>query len=536
MKYQGKQVCEGIAIGKIYWYESNNIRVKKRAIIDVAGELGRFDNALLRAKEQIKCLYDKTLKENGKEQALIFDIHGMMLEDADYTDSVKKLIIQGINAEYAVFSVCSQFVRMFASMEDKYMQERAADIRDISYRLIGNLQGNKKNIPDMQEPVILLADDISPSEIIRMDTEQILTVITRQGSVNSHASIIAKGKNIPMMVNVQIPNPLEIDGKTAIADCFMGELLIEPQKAVLLEKTRRKEQWNQRNNELLLLKGKDNRTRDGRTIEIFANIGSEQEAIDALQADAGGIGLFRSEYLYMDKKIAPSEEEQYESYKNVLQLMQGKKVIIRTLDIGADKQIPYLQQEKEKNPALGCRGIRFSLEEPELLMTQLRAIYRAADYGNAAIMFPMVISKQEFVTLKQMTRKAREKLIEEGYQIKEIPVGIMIETPAAALIAEELAKEADFFSIGTNDLIQYTLALDRQNSRMENYYEDVHQGVLKLIEMTVQGAHKNGIKVGICGELAGDVNLTEQFLTMKVDELSVAPATVLKLRKAVREI
>lgn len=536
MKYQGKEVSEGIAIGKIYWYQSENIHVKKRAVIDIAGEIERLENALLKAKEQIQCLYTKTLKENGKEQAIIFEIHGMMLEDADYTDAVKKLITKGINAEYAIFSVCGQFMKMFASMDDKYMQERAADIRDISYRLIGILSGTGENIMDIKEPVILLVDDITPSEIIGMDTERILAVIARQGSVYSHASILAKGKNLPMIVNVQIPNPSEIDGKTAIADCFMGELLIEPQKAVVLEMTRRKEQWIQKNKELLLLKGKENKTKDGRTIEILAIIGSEQEAIDALKADAGGIGLFRSEYLYMDKKNAPSEEEQYESYKNVLQLMQGKKVIIRTVDIGADKPLSYLQQEKEINPALGCRGIRFCLEEPEMLMAQLRAIYKAAEFGNAAIMFPMVISKQEIVILKQMAKKARKQLEKEGYPVKEIPIGIMIETPAAALIAEELAEEADFFSIGTNDLIQYTLALDRQNSRMENYYEDVHPGVLKLIEMTVQGAHRRGIKVGICGELAGDITLTEQFLAMKVDELSVTPATVLKVRKAVREI
>lgn len=533
IKYHGKQVCEGIAIGKLYWHHHGKKDIKKRAVIDIAGELERLEYAVSTADKQLRCLYEKTVKEAGKEQALIFEIHRMMLEDADYLNTIKEMITEGVNAEYAVFSAEKQFVTLFAAMDDVYMKERAVDIQDISQRLIDLLSGSCGQEIHTTEPVVLLAEDITPSEIISLNREQILALITRKGSVNSHAAILAKGKNLPMMVNAQIPNPVELDGKLVIADCFEGEIYVEPEKAVVLEMSRRKELWNKKQQELLRLKGKNNITKDGRSIKIYANIGNEKEVSDAIFADAGGIGLFRSEYLYMDRTQPPSEEEQFQSYKSVLEQMPGKRVVIRTVDIGADKQVPYLLNETEQNPALGCRGIRLCFEKPDILMTQLRAIYRSSFYGNVAMMFPMVISVEEVKILKKMAKDAKEQLIEEGFECNDVPIGIMIETPAAALLSERLAKEADFFSIGTNDLIQYTLAIDRQNSHMEDYYNEVHPAVLQLIEMTVQNAHKAGIEVSICGELAGDIMLTKQFIDMGVNELSVPPVAVLKVRKAV---
>ena len=535
IKYHGKQVCEGIAIGKLYWHHISKNDIKKHAVIDIAGELERLEHAVITAEEQLRCLYEKTVKEAGKEQALIFEIHRMMLEDEDYLNTIKEMITEGINAEYAVFSAEKQFVSLFAAMDDVYMKERAVDIRDISQRLIKVLSGGCSQEINTTEPVILMAEDITPSEIISLRRDQILALITRKGSVNSHAAILAKGKNLPMIVNVQIPNPIELDGKMAVADCFDGMLCIDPEKAVVLEMSRRKEQWDKKQQQLLKLIGKANITKDGKSIKIFANIGNENEVTDALLADAGGIGLFRSEYLYMDRTHPPSEEEQLESYKRVLEQMKGKSVVIRTLDIGGDKQVPYLITEKEENPALGCRGIRICFEKPEILLTQLRAIYRVSCYGDVSIMFPMIISVEEVRKLKRIAQKAKKQLIDEGFTCREVPIGIMIETPAAALLSEHLANEVDFFSIGTNDLIQYTLAIDRQNNHMVDYYSEVHPAVLQLIELTVKSALKTGIEVSICGEMAGDVMMTKKFIDMGVTVLSVAPASVLKVRKAVRE-
>ncbi len=535
-RYMGKSVCQGIAVGRIYWYRKKKDTVKKHSVIDIAGEMNRLENALFTADEQLKKLYEDTKKKAGEEQALIFEIHRMMLEDADYLEAIKKLIAKGTNAEYAVDVAKEQFAQLFAAMDDAYMKERAADIKDVSDRVIQILTGTYEELLDTNEAVIVVADDLSPSETVRMDREKILAFVTVKGSGNSHTAILARSMNLPALVSTRIELSEELDGKMAVVDGFAGELMVEPDEALLLEMTARRKKWTMDMDELLLLKGQENITSDGRKIEIYANIGNVEDADRALDADAGGIGLFRSEFLYLGKKQFPTEEEQFESYKAVLEKMAGKKVIIRTLDIGADKTADYFGLEKEENPALGYRAIRICLDRPEILITQLRAIYRAAVYGTAAIMFPMIISTDEITRIKEIVKQVKKQLQTEGCPIGEAELGIMIETPAAALIADSLAKEVDFFSIGTNDLTQYTLAIDRQNEKLENYCNVHHPAVLKLIEMTVKSGHDAGIWVGICGELAADTKLTSTFLTMGVDELSVSPSSVLKVRKAVREL
>ncbi|MCM1143628.1 MAG: phosphoenolpyruvate--protein phosphotransferase [Blautia sp.] len=535
-KYTGKSVLKGIAIGRIYWYQKQDYQVVKTAIDDKERERRRFESAVEQAKMQLGVLYDKALASVGEDHAMIFDIHRMMLEDEDYLDAIKAVIEEGWNAEYAVDTAEAQFSEMFAAMDDDYMKARAVDIHDISKRVIRILAGILEDGILAEDPVIVVADDLTPSETVKMDKNKILAFVTLRGSANSHTAILARSMNLPALVNTQMKAGEELNGKIGVVDGFNGEFLIEPKQEILDEMILRKNQWVADLEALEQLKGQDNVTKDGRRIDVFANIGKVEDADGALSADAGGIGLFRSEFLYLGRDTFPTEEEQFVSYKTVLEKMQDKKVVIRTLDIGADKKVDYFKLEEEENPALGYRAIRICLDRPEIFMTQLRAIYRASAYGRAAIMFPMVVSVNEVRRIKEIVEQVRAELTTEGYPMKDVELGIMIETPAAALISDELAKEVDFFSIGTNDLTQYTLAVDRQNQKLEGTCDTHHPAVLKLIEMTVTNAHQNGIWAGICGELAADTDLTETFLDMGVDELSVSASSVLKVRKAVRDI
>ncbi|MCM1087270.1 MAG: phosphoenolpyruvate--protein phosphotransferase [Muribaculaceae bacterium] len=535
-KYTGKSVLKGIAIGRICWYQKQEYQVVKTAIEDKEAERSRFENAVEQAKTQLGVLYDKALASVGEDHAMIFEIHRMMLEDEDYLDAIRAVIGDGWNAEYAVDTAEAQFSEMFAAMDDDYMKARAADIHDISKRVIRILAGIPEDGILAEDPVIVVADDLTPSETVKMDKNKILAFVTLRGSANSHTAILARSMNLPALVNTQMKAGEELNGKIGVVDGFNGEFLIEPKQDILDEMILRKNQWVADLEALEQLKGQDNVTKDGRRIDVFANIGKVEDAEGALSADAGGIGLFRSEFLYLGRDTFPTEEEQFVSYKTVLEKMQDKKVVIRTLDIGADKKVDYFKLEEEENPALGYRAIRICLDRPEIFMTQLRAIYRASAYGRAAIMFPMVVSVNEVRRIKEIVGQVRAELAIEGYPMKDVELGIMIETPAAALISDELAKEVDFFSIGTNDLTQYTLAVDRQNQKLESTCDTHHPAVLKLIEMTVTNAHQNGIWAGICGELAADTDLTETFLNMGVDELSVSASSVLKVRKAVRDI
>lgn len=535
-KYTGKSVLKGIAIGRIYWYEKQDYQVVMTEVPDKEAEKERFVKAVETAKDQLTGLYEETLARVGEDHAMIFDIHKMMLEDDDYLEAVNEVLEEGLNAEYAVETAQNQFAEMFAAMDDEYMKARAADIRDVSKRVIRILAGVPEDGILTDEPVIVVADDLTPSETVKMDKNKILAFVTVRGSSNSHTAILARSMNLPALVNTGMAAGKELNGKIGVVDGFQGEFLIEPDQELLDEMIHRKNQWVADLEALEQLKGKDNVTGDGRRIDIFANIGKVEDAQGALEADAGGIGLFRSEFLYLGRENFPTEEEQFLSYKAVLEKMGDKKVVIRTLDIGADKKVDYFNLEEEENPALGYRAIRICLDRPEIFITQLRAIFRASAYGRAAIMFPMVVSIAEVRRIREIVDQVKEELSTEGYPVKDVELGIMIETPAAALISDELAKEVDFFSIGTNDLTQYTLAVDRQNQKLESTCDTHHPAVLKLIEMTVQNGHKEGIWVGICGELAADTELTETFLNMGVDELSVSASSVLKVRKAVRDI
>ncbi|MDD6202785.1 MAG: phosphoenolpyruvate--protein phosphotransferase [Lachnospiraceae bacterium] len=534
--YIGKSVLKGIAVGRIYWYHKQTYEVVKTQIADSAQEQKRFEDAVETAKEQLVSLYEDALKNVGEDHAMIFEIHRMMLEDADYLETIAQVIEEGWNAEYAVETAKEQFAEMFAAMDDEYMKARAADIKDISQRVIRILAGIREDGILTDEPVIVVADDLTPSETVKMDKNKILAFVTVRGSSNSHTAILARSMNLPSLVNTNLELSEELNGKVAVVDGFSGEFIVEPQEELLNEMIRRKNQWIADLEALEQLKGKDNVTSDGRRINLYANIGKVSDVDAVLNADAGGIGLFRSEFLYLGRNEFPSEEEQFKSYKEVLEKMQGKKVIIRTMDIGADKKVDYFNLEPEENPALGYRAIRICLDRPEIFITQLRAIYRASAYGTAAIMFPMIVSVAEIKRIKEIVEQVKEELKVEGYPMKDVELGIMIETPAAAVISDELAKEVDFFSIGTNDLTQYTLAVDRQNQKLESTCDTHHPAVLKLIEMTVKNGHKEGIWVGICGELAADTELTETFLNMGVDELSVSASSVLKVRKAIRDI
>ncbi len=534
---QGKSVLKGIAIGKIYLYEKQEYVLEQKQVADAEAEVARFEAAKETAIGQLDDLYEKALAEAGEEQAMIFDVHKMMLDDGDYLDAITGLIrSEKVNAEYAVHTTGEQFAAVFASMDDDYMKARSADVKDISGRVIRILAGIGDGSIASEEPVILLADDLTPSETVSLDKSKILAFVTRNGSANSHTAILARSMNIPALVQTDVELLKEYHGMDAVVDGLDGKLYLDPEEAVLAELVQKKEACGRERAELEKLIGLDNVTRDGRKINVYANIGSPEDVDKVLLNDAGGIGLFRSEFLYLGREDYPSEEEQFEIYKEVLSRMEGKKVIIRTLDIGADKQVDYFKLPKEENPAMGYRAIRICLDRIDVFKTQLRAIYRASVYGTAAIMFPMIISAKEILRIKEIVEEVKAELTAAGIEIAPVELGIMVETPAAVMISEELAKEVSFFSIGTNDLTQYTLAIDRQNQSLDTIYDSHHPAVLRMIQMTIENGHKGGAWVGICGELGADTTLTKTFVDMGIDELSVSPTYVLGLRKAIREI
>ena len=535
-KYVGKSVMRGIAIGRVYLYKKVDIQVTDEKVADAAAEKERFLEAVDRAKAQLTRLYDEALQNVGEDHAAIFDVHKMLLEDEDYLETAAGEIESGYNAVYAVNHAGTQFAELFASMDDEYMRGRAADIRDISQRVIRILLDLPEEEINSEEPVVIVAEDLTPSETVKLDKKKILGFVTVKGSANSHTAILARSMNLPALVNVDIALSDELHGKTCVVDGFESEFVVEPEEEILSRKVVRKNQWVADLEALEKLKGQDNITKSGKRIDIFANIGNVEDADAACAADAGGIGLFRSEFLYLGRETFPSEEEQYKSYKAVLEKMEGKKVVIRTMDIGADKKVDYFGLEPEENPALGYRAIRICLDREEIFITQLKALYRAAVHGKLAIMFPMIVSVDEVQRIKQIVEMVKEDLAKDGFSVGEAELGIMIETPAAAVISDKLAKEVDFFSIGTNDLTQYTLAVDRQNQKLEGICDTHHEALLRLIEMTVKNAHEAGIWVDICGELGADTELTEWFLKIGVDELSVAASAVLKVRRAVREL
>lgn len=535
--YRGKGVVPGIVIGRLYVFEKGKEQVEKISVADTEAEVVRFQSARGQAMEQLDKLYQDALSRVGEENAQIFDVHKMMLDDLDYIEAIEGHIREdAVNAEYAVTVTGKEFSAMFAEMDDAYMKARAVDVIDVSDRLVRLLKGKKEAGLNTDEPVILLADDLSPSETIQMDKSKILAFVTRHGSANSHTAILARSLNIPSLVNTDIAVSEQYHLREAVVDGAGGLLLLEPDAETLQKKRAEQETLILENRRLQELIGKENKTADGRSIRLYANMGNTADVDRVLENDAGGIGLFRSEFLYLGRDSFPTEEEQFEAYKEVLSRMQGKEVIIRTLDIGADKKADYFGLEPEENPALGYRAIRICLTRPEIFKTQLRAIYRASAYGNAAIMFPMIISVEEIRKIKEITEQVKTELTAENKEFCDVPLGIMVETPAAALMSGELAKEVSFFSIGTNDLTQYTLAIDRQNQKLDAFYDAHHPAVLKLIAMTAENAHKAGIWVGICGELGADATLTEVFLDMGIDELSVSPSCILKLRDKIRNI
>lgn len=533
----GKAVYKGIALGKIAVLRKTENVVKRVKIDDVAAELQRVESAKAQAIEQLGKLYDKAVKEVGEASAAIFEVHQMMLEDLDFNEAIENVIrTQEVNAEYAVASTGDSFSEMFASMDDDYMKARAVDIKDISERLVQNLAGNGDNGLDFTEPVIVVADDLTPSETVQMDKEKILAFVTVHGSTNSHTAILARMMNIPALIGVEMNLEDMQTGTEAVVDGFTGEFILCPEEEVKAKAQKKLDEENEKRNLLLELKGKENITLSGKKIELYANIGSAADVGYVLENDAGGIGLFRSEFLYIGRNELPSEEEQFQAYKQAAQNMAGKKVIIRTLDIGADKQADYLNLGKEENPALGYRAIRICLTQTDIFKTQLRAIFRASNYGQIAIMYPMITSVEEVKKIQEIVQEVKKELRDCEIPYKDVEEGIMIETPAAVMISDELAELVDFFSIGTNDLTQYTLAIDRQNEKLDAFYNPHHKAVLKMIQMVVDNAHKAGKWAGICGELGADLELTETFVRMGVDELSVAPSMILKLRKIVREM
>ncbi len=536
VKCTGKSVLKGIAVGRLYVYRKKEFTLVKTHVDDVEGELKRFDLAVNEAERQLETLYQEALESVGEAEAKIFEVHGMMLEDEGYLEDIKDIIKNNCNAEYAVKEVGDNYSQMFAAMDNEYMRARSVDILDISNKVINILAGVGDDSIKSDEPVILLADDLTPSETISMDKDKVLAFVTIHGSANSHTAILARSLNLPSLVGTDVTLLDEYHGQMAIVDGFQEELIINPLDDVLKELTERREAWISETESLRKLIGQDNVTTDGRKINVYCNIGGVEDVGRVLESDGGGIGLFRSEFLYLGRDSAPTEEEQFESYKAVLEKMNGKKVIIRTLDIGADKKADYLGLDPEENPALGYRAIRICLNQPDIFRTQLRAIYRASAYGTAAIMFPMIISVEEIRKIKGIVEEVKRELASEDIPMGDVELGIMIETPAAAVISDELAKEVEFFSIGTNDLTQYTLAIDRQNQKLESICDTHHPAILKLIQMTIENGHKENAWVGICGELASDTSLTKTFVDMGVDELSVSPTYVLGLRKAIREI
>ena len=535
--FQGKSVYKGIVMGPVAVLRKNDYQVKRTRIEDADAEILRVTGAVEAAKEQLGRLYDKAVQEVGEASAAIFEVHQMLLEDEDYLESIQSMIrTELVNAEYAAAATGDNFAQMFAAMDDDYMKARAADIRDISERLVRNLSGGADADLNSMEPSVIVADDLSPSETVQMDKEKILAFVTVHGSTNSHTAILARMMNIPALIGVPMkPDELK-NGMTAVVDGFSGQVIFEPDETVKAETKKRIEEEAEKQKLLQELKGKENVTLDGRRIHIYANIGSVGDMGYVLENDAGGIGLFRSEFLYLGRNDFPTEEEQFQAYRQAVQMMAGKKVIIRTLDIGADKQVDYFQLGREDNPAMGYRAIRICLKQPEIFKVQLRALLRAAVYGNLSIMYPMITSTEEVKWIYEIVAEVEEELKEQGVQYRIPEQGIMIETPAAVMISDRLAELVDFFSIGTNDLTQYTLAIDRQNERLDDFYNPHHEAILRMIQMVVENAHKCGKWAGICGELGADPTLTEQFVRMGVDELSVAPSMILKLRKIVREM
>ena len=535
-QYQGKSVFGGVAIGRIHVFSKGQQQVKRIKVQDTEAEKKRYREAVQTAITELQGLYDKALKEVGEANAAIFEMHQMMLEDEDFTESVENIIdSQSVNAEYAVASTGDNFAQMFASMDDEYMRGRAADVKDISERLVSVLNGASRQQMDADEPVIVMAGDLAPSETVQMDKDKVLSFVTTQGSVNSHTAILARTMSIPALIGVDMPLDAELEGKFAIVDGDNGTVYIDPSEDVLAQMQEKKEQAEEKKQLLQQLKGKETITKDGKKIKLYANIGNSKDLAMVLQNDAEGIGLFRSEFLYLEKEDYPTENEQFMVYKMVAETMAGKQVIIRTLDIGADKQCDYFNMDPEDNPALGYRAIRICLTRPEVFKTQLRALYRASAFGNISIMYPMITSVWEVKQIKKIVEEVKEELRSQNIEFGEVAQGIMIETPAAVMISRELAKEVDFFSIGTNDLTQYTLAIDRQNPKLDDFYDAHHPAVLEMIRMVAQNAHAEGIWAGICGELGADLELTEQFLQMGIDELSVSPGRILPIRKIVRE-
>ena len=533
----GKSVFGGVAIGKLMFYQRNDKVIKRTHVDDVDAEWERFQEAKNTAVDQLKGLYNKALEDVGEANAMIFEIHQMMLEDLDYLESIENIIrTQEVNAQYAVATTADNFAKMFAAMDDAYMQGRAADVKDVSERVLDILCGVDTGFKEMTEPCIIAADDLAPSETVQLDKSKVLGFATQYGSSNSHTAILARTMNIPAVIGLGEDLLEEYSGRDAIIDGFTGTLYIDPDESTLKEMQDKREKDLEQKALLEQLKGKENVTKSGQKINVYANIGNVSDLGAVFKNDAGGIGLFRSEFLYLENTDFPTEEQQFAVYKQVAESMAGKKVIIRTLDIGADKQVDYFGLDKEDNPALGYRAIRICLTRPEIFKTQLRALYRAAMFGNISIMFPMIISVDEVHRIKEIIAEVKEELKKEGIPYKEdVELGIMIETPASVMISRELAKEVDFFSVGTNDLTQYTLAIDRQNSKLDEFYDPHHPAVLAMIKMAAENAHAEGAWIGICGELGADLELTEEFLKMGLDELSVSPAMVLPLRKRIRE-
>ncbi len=534
-KYTGKSIFKGIAIGKILFYQKGEQPVKRVKVEDTAEQIKRYEDARAKAAEQLQGLYEKALKEVGEANAAVFEVHQMMLEDDDYIDSVVNIIeTQQVNAEFAVATTGDNFAKMFAEMEDDYFKARAADVKDISERMVNILSGNESGGALGDEPVIVVAEDLAPSETVQMDKEKLLAFVTRLGSANSHTAILARTMNIPALIEVDIKE--EWNGKMAVVDGYTGTFYIDPDEETLKKMQEKKEEDIKARELLQELKGKEDITVDGKHIKLYANIGGVKDVTSVLANDAAGIGLFRSEFLYLEADNYPDEEAQFQAYKTVAENMAGKKVIVRTLDIGADKQVDYFNLDHEENPAMGYRAIRICLDRRDIFRTQLRALLRASAYGNIGIMYPMIISVDEVKEIKKIVESIKAELTEKGIEYGEVEQGIMIETPAAVMISDLLAEEVDFFSIGTNDLTQYTLAIDRQNSKLDNIYDSHHPAVLRMIQKTIENGHKAGCWVGICGELGADMTLTETFLKMGIDELSVSPTFVLPIRKLIREM
>lgn len=535
-RYTGKSVFGGIAIGKLFFYEKDEHQVKRVKTEDKDAEKQRYYKAVETAMEELQKLHDKALKEVGEANAAIFEIHQMMLEDDDYKESVEHIIdSQMVNAEYAIAQTGDNFAQMFSAMDDEYMRGRAADVKDITERLLSVLSGDSQSGINSDEPVIMVADDLAPSETVQMDKSKILSFVTVKGSVNSHTAILARTMGIPALIGSDIKLDKSINGRQGIVDGTNGCIYIDPDEETL-ERMKKEMEREQEKKELLqTLKGKEDVTLDGKRIKLYANIGNIRDLANVINNDAAGIGLFRSEFIYLERDTFPTEEEQFAIYRTVAESMAGKQVIIRTLDIGADKQCDYFGLDKEDNPAMGLRAIRICLTRPEIFKTQLRALYRASAFGNISIMYPMITGVKEVDRIKEIEREVKAELDSQGIEYGNPQTGIMIETPAAVIVSRELAKKVDFFSIGTNDLTQYTLAIDRQNTKLDDFYDPHHPAILAMIKMVVDSAHAEGIWVGICGELGGDLNLTKEFLKMGIDELSVSAGKILSVRKVIRE-